>query len=68
MPLHFTLSPLVRKLNPDEVEERRPLRRQPNDHNFGSLLMLAVTAGTFLLVAWIATKGLFFFLQESPIR
>ena len=26
------------------VEERRPLRRQLNDHNFGSLLMLAVTA------------------------
>jgi tetratricopeptide (TPR) repeat protein len=32
------------------------LRRQPNDHNFGSLLMLAVTAGAFLLVTWIATK------------
>jgi hypothetical protein len=31
------------------VEKRRPLRRQPNDHNnFGSLLMLAVTAGAFL--------------------
>jgi hypothetical protein len=27
------------------VEHRRPLRRQPNDHNFGSLIMLAVTAG-----------------------
>ena len=27
------------------VEEPRPFRRQPNDHNFGSLLMLAVTAG-----------------------
>jgi hypothetical protein len=36
--------------------EPRPLRRQPNDHNFGSL-MLAVTAGAFLLVAWVATKG-----------
>jgi hypothetical protein len=30
--------------------------------------MLAVTAGAFLLVTWIATKGLFFFLQESSIR
>jgi hypothetical protein len=50
------------------VEKRRPLRRQPNDHNFGSLIMLAVTAGAFLLVTWAATKGLFFFLQESPIR
>jgi hypothetical protein len=51
-----------------DVEKRRPLRRQPNDHNFGSLIMLAVTAGVFLLVTWVATKGLFFFLQESPIR
>jgi hypothetical protein len=30
--------------------------------------MLAVTAGAFLLATWVATKGLFFFLQESPIR
>ncbi|HEY5812107.1 MAG TPA: hypothetical protein VIT23_05600 [Terrimicrobiaceae bacterium] len=28
----------------------------------------AVTVGAFLVVAWAATKGLFFFLQESPIR
>ena len=34
---------------------------------FWSLIMLAVTAGAFLLVAWVATKALFFFLQESPI-
>jgi hypothetical protein len=44
------------------------LRRQTEDHHFGSLMMLALTAGAFLLVAWVATKGLFFFLQESPIR
>jgi hypothetical protein len=44
------------------------LRRQPGDHNFGSLLMFAVTAGAFPLATWIATKGLFFFLQESPFR
>jgi hypothetical protein len=50
------------------VEERRPLRRQRDDHHFGSLLMLAATAGAFLLVTWIATKGLLFFLQESTIR
>jgi hypothetical protein len=50
------------------VEKRRPLRRQRDNHNFGSLIMLAVTAGVFLLVAWVATKALFFFLQESPIR
>ena len=48
------------------MEEKRPLRRQPEDHNFWSLIMLAVTAGAFLLVVWVATKALFFFLQESP--
>jgi len=26
--------------------------------------MLAVTAGAFLVVAWVVTKGLFFFLQD----
>jgi hypothetical protein len=45
------------------MEEKRPLRRQPDDHNLGSLVMLAVTAGGFLLVTWIAAKALFFFLQ-----
>ena len=30
------------------------------------LLMLAVTAGAFLVVTWIATRGLFFLVQESP--
>jgi hypothetical protein len=30
--------------------------------------MLAITAGAVLLATWVATKGLFFFLQESPIR
>jgi hypothetical protein len=50
------------------VENRRPLRRQPNDHNFGSLIMLGATAGAFLLVTRVAAKGVFFFLQESPIR
>jgi hypothetical protein len=29
--------------------------------------MLAVTAGPFLVVTWVATQGLFF-LQESAIR
>jgi hypothetical protein len=48
-------------------EERRPLRRQPSDHNFGSLLMLAVMAGAFLLMTCFATRGLFFFLQEYSI-
>ena len=46
-----------------QVEERRPLRRRSEDHNFDSLMMLAVTAGAFLLVTWIATKALMFLLQ-----
>jgi hypothetical protein len=29
--------------------------------------MLVVTASAFLLVTWMATKVLFFFLQASPI-
>jgi hypothetical protein len=49
------------------MEEKRSLRRQPDAHNFGSLTMLAVTAGGFLLVTCVATKALFFFLQEAPI-
>ena len=48
------------------MTERRPPRRQPEDHNFGSLLMLAVTAGAFLLTTWIATKAVLFFLQSLP--
>jgi hypothetical protein len=43
------------------VEERRPPRRQSDDQHFGSLLVVAVTAGAFMLVAWIATKALFVF-------
>jgi hypothetical protein len=49
------------------VEERRPLRRQSDEHHFGSLLVLAVTAGSFLLVTWVATKALFVFVRASPI-
>ena len=49
------------------MDERRPLRRQPENHNLGSLIVLAVIAAAFLLVVWVATKALFFFLQESPI-
>jgi len=49
------------------VEEKRPMRRQPEDNHFWSLIMLAVTAAAFLLVTWVATKAVFFFLQESPI-
>ena len=56
-----------RKSHPRPMEEKRPLRRQPEDHHFWSLIMLAVTAGGFLLVTWVATKALFFFLQEAPI-
>ena len=30
-------------------------------------MVLAITAGAVLVVAWVATKALFVFLQESPI-
>jgi hypothetical protein len=59
---------IVEQMPANDSEKRRPLRHQPNDHNFGSLLMLAVTAGAFLLVSWVATNGLFLFLQEAPVR
>ena len=50
------------------MEEKRELRRRPDNHHFGSLLMLAATAGVFLLITWVGTKALIFFLQETPIR
>ena len=50
----------------EPMEEKRQLRRQPDDYHFGSLLMFAVTAGAFLVV-WVAMKALFVLLQESPI-
>ena len=53
--------------HPPELEGKRPLHRPPDDHHFWSLIMLAVTAGGFLLVTWVATKAVLFFLQESPI-
>jgi hypothetical protein len=34
------------------------MRRQPEDYNFGSLIMLAVTVGAFLLVTWVAADFL----------
>ena len=45
------------------LKEKRPLRRQPNDCNFRSLLMLAITAGAFLLVTSVAIKALLVFIQ-----
>ena len=64
-----TSSMLLRPRNSsrEPMEEKRPLRRQPDDHHLWSLIMLAVTAGGFLLVTWIATKALLFFIQEAPI-
>ena len=46
-----------------ETVNKRSLRRQREDHNFGSLMILAVTTGVFLLVTWIATKALMVLLQ-----
>jgi hypothetical protein len=57
------LNPHKFKIDSCAMEKRRPLRRQPNDHNFGPLIMLAVTAGAFLLVAWAAAKAVFLLLQ-----
>ena len=39
------------------MEEKRELRRRPDNHDFGSLLMLAVTVGAFLLITWVATEA-----------
>ncbi len=39
-----------RKSHLRPMEEKRPVRLQPDDHRFWSLAMLAVTAGAFLLV------------------
>jgi hypothetical protein len=55
------------------ISNRRPWKkntncaRRPDNHHFGSLLMLAVTVGVFLLITWVATRALFVFLQEAPI-
>jgi hypothetical protein len=49
------------------IEEKLPMRSQPDGYHFWSLKMLAVMAVAFLLVVWVATKALFVFLQESPI-
>ena len=51
----------------DKMNEKRPLRRQSDEHHFWSLIMLAVTAAASLLVVWVAAKALFVFLQEWPI-
>jgi hypothetical protein len=46
------------------------LRRQPDDHNFDPLIMLAVTVGGVLMVIWVATKALFFLPQNisDPLK
>jgi hypothetical protein len=63
----------IRQFHSGMLEKRRPLRRLPNDHSFGSLLMLslprpshggAITPGAFLTVTWVARRGLFFFLRS----
>lgn len=43
----------IRKFGLGAMDERQSLRRQPDVHNFGFLMMLAVTAGAFLLVTWV---------------
>ena len=46
------------------MEEKRELRRQPDNQHFGSLLMLAVTVGAFLPITWVATKYSFSFFKK----
>jgi hypothetical protein len=41
------------------MEEKRPLRRQSEDHHFWTLIMLAVTAAAFLLGRLGRHKGAF---------
>ena len=50
--LRALLQQLRQSQGPLPMEEKRPLRRQPDDHQFWSLIMLGVTAGAFLLVVW----------------
>ena len=52
---------------PVGAEERRPLCRQPDDHHFGSFIMLAVTAGALSAGHMGGYKNALFFLQESLI-
>ena len=48
---------------------QRPLRMQHEHHDFRfSLIVLAALACAFLLGTWMATKTIFFFLQEAQIR
>jgi hypothetical protein len=61
---NFFDAPPPRISSREPMEEKRPLRRQPH---FWLLIMLAVTAGGFLLVTWVAMKALFVFLQQSPM-
>jgi hypothetical protein len=62
---NFAMDPGVAHFHRAGVAPRWP--RQPDDHHFWSLIMLAVTAGSFLLITWVATKALFLLLQESPV-
>jgi len=51
------------------VLPQRPLRMQHEHHDFRfSLIVLAALACAFLLGTWMATKTIFFFLQEAQIR
>ena len=43
---------LLRESRNSQGTQRRPLRQQPENHKFGSLLMLAVTAGSCWSHGW----------------
>ena len=56
-----------RKSNPRDHGGKPPAATAACRSSFGSLMVLAITARAFLVVAWVATKALFVFVQESPI-
>ena len=58
------IDPLVLRNTIRQLGETPTVTPPANDRKFGSLIMLAVTAGAFLLVTWVAIKGLFFLLDN----
>ena len=55
-----------RKSHPQVMEEKRPLRRQPEDHHFWSLIMLAVTGRRLSTGRLDSNKGAVFLSSSGP--
>jgi hypothetical protein len=56
--LNFELYGVHPFLRPSAGFSHRSSRPQTDYHHFESLLMLGVTIGAFMLLAWIATRAL----------